>query len=796
MASPRDDEERAGEDPAKTARSAGEDPVEAPGAAGDAPAGEESTFWEDFRDYYLTFDRRTLGIARIFIGFYLVFDLLRRTPDWWKMFSNDGVLPTHYNLWRPQGSGWTFLNGFAERGELWLLWVVILGVFLCYLVGYKTKVMQVLAAILVASMNGRVLLIENGGYVVQNLLLLWTAFLPMGDRFSLDALRAALRTQTERGPIDLNDRRKDVAHWRLEPFVSVVGAVILLQLSAIYFFNVVHKYGVNWKNFHAVHYVLYVDRMVTPLFASVREYVPGFVEKILTASVLGAEAGMAVVLWSPLARVWARRLTIIFINFLHIGFGSTFVLGPFAWALCCFSILLISREDWELVERTMRRVHRARTVRYEAGSAWAFFWCRLLKRADGFCLLTFEADPRAKGLEVTTPDGARKAGVEAAADILSALPGGPILGAPIRLPLFKQLAALVGLGLGALGRFLGMDRQPAVADRASGYQPELKDDPGRPVVDGYFMIDWLKRYFDGRFLGLRQLHVAGAVTLLGGFGFIYASEMLRRKLEVKVNEELVAGYTVEEVCFWGGIAVCAVGLFFLLRPFAVMNATTPSTMTRKWTRVSATVREGLALLFFVGAVNQALVELWVARPLALPQPEIPRMLAHKMRYLQGWFMFSPNPVMVDGILVVDAITVDGRRVDPFTTDTYDHRLEPPRYDLLEAKSYKYNQIWSDYFNRMGMSQNTAFRKPMQEYMFRLPERTGNPDDAIVKGTVYWLEDNNPRWGTTKSYGLTRKELFKFVNPDPEVQKRYRELTGGEDPPELPVPGEAAPIDQG
>src|SRR5690606_24511283 len=139
--------------PAREKRSADEASSEAKTAA------EESTLWEDFRDWYLSFDRRTLGVARLFIGFYLIFDLFRRTGDWWKMFSNDGVLPTHYNLWRPQGTGWTFLNGFAERGELWLLWAVILAVFVCYFIGYKTKVMQILAAVLVASMNGRVLLI-------------------------------------------------------------------------------------------------------------------------------------------------------------------------------------------------------------------------------------------------------------------------------------------------------------------------------------------------------------------------------------------------------------------------------------------------------------------------------------------------------------------------------------------------------------------------------------------------------------------------------------------------------------
>jgi hypothetical protein len=195
----------------------------------------------------------------------------------------------------------------------------------------------------------------------------------------------------------------------------------------------------------------------------------------------------------------------------------------------------------------------------------------------------------------------------------------------------------------------------------------------------------------------------------------------------------------------------------------------------------------LVVLFWIGAVNQAAVELWKLRWMKLPQPEFTRVFSHKLRYLQGWFMFSPNPVMDDGIIVVDAITVDGRRVDPFTVDTYNYVLEAPKFDLLNAKSFGYNQIWSDYFNRMHLPANTAFRKPMKEYMFALPTRTGNPNDAIVKGVVYWVHDMNPRWGQTKSYNYDRKELFTFSNPDPEVQARFKELTGGVDPPEAPLP---------
>ena len=818
---------------------------------------DTTTWWEDFRDYYLSFDRRTLGLARVFIGIFALSDLFRRTADWFDMYSNSGVLPTHYNLWRPQSSGFTLFNAFATHGELIALWLVGFTIFTCLLLGYKTKVAQVCAAIFVASMNGRVLLIENGGYVVHNLLFLWTAFLPLGDRFSLDAWLKSMRTQKERNAVDLNDRSTDVAHWRLDPFVSFVGIVILLQLSAIYGFNVVHKTGRAWHDGTAVHYVLYVDRMVNPLIGYAREHTPWIILLMLTKSVMGMEAGLPVALLSPLARVWAKRIAIIFVNLLHIGFGSTFVLGPFAWALCCFSVLLFSPEDWELVSRTMRRRHRRRTVRYNPGSAAAFFWCRVIKRCDRFELLKFRADRKADRLEVTTPDKRRITGPAAKVHIVSAFPGGPLFAW-----MFYGLAYLAPATEALFG--LGKRDRKLETVPAAGYQPELKDDFGHERVDSYFIIDWFRDHYGetnrifatavtllfwaigvgllgwaafslslmglkyAKLLGLWRLSwgasvvamaipvflvyraqkqepgflknafesarpwawwkITGALTFVGAFLTIYGNPMMKR-LQIDASVEMLSGFPRGVVVFWGGLALLIVAFGFFTWPLLRMNLTTPSPGKRKLFRSFAYGRELLILMFFCGAVNQSLVELWIARPLKAPQPSPIRELSHKMRYLQGWFMFSPNPVMDDGTIVVDAITVDNRRVDPFTIGFPDYTLREPIYDLLNAKSYWYNQIWSDYFNRMHMPANTAFRKPMKEYMYRLPERTGDPDDAIVKGVVYWVHDMNPKWGTTNSYSYNRKELFKFSNPDPDVQKRWREQTGGIDPPELPLPVE-------
>jgi hypothetical protein len=111
--------------------------------------------------------------------------------------------------------------------------------------------------------------------------------------------------------------------------------------------------------------------------------------------------------------------------------------------------------------------------------------------------------------------------------------------------------------------------------------------------------------------------------------------------------------------------------------------------------------------------------------------------------------------MDDGTIIVDAVTVDGRHVDPFWA-------QAPNYDLQHVRSYRYNQIWSDYFNRMHLPGNSAYRDAMVDYMRRLPERTGNPNDRLVSGEVYWLSDMNPKWGTRESWNEQKDLLFTFA----------------------------------
>jgi Vitamin K-dependent gamma-carboxylase len=616
---------------------------------------------ELLRDYYLTFDRRALGFTRLMLGFYLLMDLCHRGRWWKEMYSTDGVLPNNVNLFRPQAWGaFTIFNSFSSSGELWVLWAFMLAVFGCLFVGYKTKAMQVLSLVLVTGMNGRVLLIENGGYVVQNLLLLWTCFLPLGDRFSVDALLASMKRRREASADELNDRSDVLTEQQRSPHVTIMGFILMIQLAAIYFFNVLHKTGANWKNGTAVHYVIYVDRMATPLVAAIRDYIPNWAIIFMTKSTLAFEAGIPVALLSPLGRVWSKRLAIVMINALHIAFGFTFCLGPFAWACCIFSTLLFSAEDWDIVGETMRREHRARTVIFNPGSPGAVMVCRLLKRFDQLELLTFEeGESSPLNLTVVRADGRKLTRAAAFGDIVAALPLGPLWAWPFRAPL-----------------------------------------------------------------------LSGAINAL-------CASIERRDASANLGLTLEPSFTADG----------------------------PSPLRRGGRKTLVVLRELIALAMFAGAVNQAMVELWVInRRIKVPQPEALRVLAHKARFLQGWFMFSPNPVMDDGTVVVDAITIDGRHVDPFSIHVEPYKLREPNFDLLHAKSLWLNQSWGDYFNRIHLPGNTAYRDAMKEYMFKLPERTGNPNDAIVSGEVFWVVDQNPRWNEKESYKLEKNKLFSFENP--------------------------------
>src|SRR5260221_13936936 len=115
--------------------------------------------WLDLlRDRYLAVDARTLGFFRICFGLHLLANLYDRTKgiDALAFYTNEGVLPNHYALFAPMAERqWSLLFPFSTAGQMQVAFTFIGLVYAAYVVGWCTKLAQVLVVVCLLSLTNR-----------------------------------------------------------------------------------------------------------------------------------------------------------------------------------------------------------------------------------------------------------------------------------------------------------------------------------------------------------------------------------------------------------------------------------------------------------------------------------------------------------------------------------------------------------------------------------------------------------------------------------------------------------------
>lgn len=638
------------------------------------------------RRHYMQMDPRTAGLYRIVAGFLLIADALRHWAVARTYYSNDGLLSNHWLLFKPPSSyHFTFFAAFSSIEEVHIAFALSVFCYSALMVGWHARLFAVLSFLWVTSQDARLLLVENGGYVVVNLVAMYACFLPIDRRFSIDAWRRSWREHRERRVEHLNQRT--FAEGRDAPFVS--GAVMLatLNLAFVYFFNVVNKSGSIWRAGDTVHYVLHIDRMITGLAVVVRELVPSALLKPAAWGVLAVEAMLMMLIFSPRARLWTRPMAMVGIALLHTSFGVMMRLGPFSWFMVGWSMVLPLRVHWEALERAGRARARAATVHLAAGSPLALAIGRVLARLDAYQLLRFEPATEAgapllavcrRGDAGTGAEEETVSGSAATAQALvMALPWGTV---------WWRVARVLSLGL--------LPRLPGALER--------------------------------RRAGLER--------------WLFASD---------------AGVDAEA---------------------APRVPPAPAPLTLRLVRVGSVMRELLVIWLALCFAVQAVVENKCVPPvLKPPHPEVMKFTTHIFRTLQGWGMFSPNPIQEDGILAIEAFTIDGRRIDPLTG-------REPVLDLVPVRGAGLGQIEQDYGNRIRSDRNEVYRKGIDDYLTRWHLVTGRPENEIVAFDVYWVTDKCPRPGsdhptegkkvairTWRKSGWKPPKGFPTIPPPPKLE---------------------------
>jgi hypothetical protein len=290
---------------------------------------DRKTLRDAFVRNYLTIDGRSLGLFRIGLAGLLIVDLVRRFPHVRDFYTNAGVLPNHTVLWRPTVARlFSVFFPVSLAPEVWLTFAICMFCYVALLVGWRTRLFHICSFLLATSLHNRIVIAENWGTVSLGALMVWSLFLPLGRRWSVDALRASLRARPDEGPADLAHDKLPPADER--PFVSLACLGVVVQLAVIYWFNCVHKSGETWHDGTAIHYVLWQERIVTTIGLWSRENLPFALWKALAKGTLIVEGAAPFLLLSPLLRSWTRAIAIVTLGGLHVGIALLVNVGIFS----------------------------------------------------------------------------------------------------------------------------------------------------------------------------------------------------------------------------------------------------------------------------------------------------------------------------------------------------------------------------------------------------------------------------------------------------------------------------------
>lgn len=445
----------------------------------------------DLRATYLTLDRRVLGAFRIWFGGVLLFDLARRSLDATLLYSNDGVLSNHFQIWASPYPIFSVYLPFSTPTEVHVAFALTAVVYLAYLVGYRTRLAQIAAFVCVTSLNARNIAVEDGGCAAMNLVAAWTLFLPLGDRFSIDAVARALGRDPR-----LPDPARDP---RAQSYVSVVALALAVEIAVIYAMNAIHKDGPTWRHGSAVHYILWQARFDTWLAAWLRHHEPGFFSPFGSYATLAFESIAPLMVLVPRRSTDARILFFVGAVAFHLSIAALMTLGPFSYAMIALDALILPGDVPDAIGGWLRSKIGTVALRFDPTSPGALRLVALLRAFDPLGRL--EISERPGPLDVGHPLLARLVAVVGrwwgSAPALFETPTSSFVG-PSRLHEVAAVALLVLLLADA-----GVDN-PKLHDRL-GYQlprwarlaveyPRLHQSwnmfaPDVPVEDGIVVID-------------------------------------------------------------------------------------------------------------------------------------------------------------------------------------------------------------------------------------------------------------------------------------------------------------------
>lgn len=345
-------------------------------------------------------DVRGLAAMRIAVGLLVLADLAIRSRDLVAHYGDAGVLPrTVLREAYPGLSGFAWAHGLSGTPWLQGLLFLVAGMAgLALVIGYRPRLMAALSFLLLVSLQARNPALLNAGDSLLRRLLLWGSLLPIGARWSVEAVRRDVPASIPVGPI-----------------VSIASVGLLVQVVVVYVVNAVLKLrGDAWLSGEAVRIVFGLDHLTVGL-GDVLAGHPALLEGL-------GLVWLGLLVASPLLLVlsgWPRAAVAVALAVGHLGMLLTLRLGLFPLVSMAALLPFLPPRFWDgvaarcaswsplpvavnrLDARLLRRLQLPSPERVRRAG-------RTVVRVAAAVLLVFVLVWNAMGLGyVDTPDGVR-----------------------------------------------------------------------------------------------------------------------------------------------------------------------------------------------------------------------------------------------------------------------------------------------------------------------------------------------------------------------------------------------------
>jgi hypothetical protein len=195
----------------------------------------------------------------------------------------------------------------------------------------------------------------------------------------------------------------------------------------------------------------------------------------------------------------------------------------------------------------------------------------------------------------------------------------------------------------------------------------------------------------------------------------------------------------------------------LLTPGRWVRVEGPGPIAAAIRRRLPAAREVVVVLLMGIAGSQVLDENWGAHKVI--DHHNPKPVAAAVSYLdlfQGWSMFAPDAPMTDFNLMVDAVTVDGRHVDPYN-EVANPKHPHPGFTIPASLG----PSWIFYGYGNHIPNRGAYHQALSEWVLHYADRTGRANDKIVSFVIWKVEDDSPKLGEQTPTNLRWNAMVRY-----------------------------------